>query len=483
VSFSSPSFLIFFSVSVLCFYLLPSRWRKPLLLVASYLFYASWSLPFICVLFLSTSLDFFLSRGIAATVSQAQKKLLLVTGVTMNLLVLCTFKYANLAFGALSGVGSLVHVPVPTWYVSILLPLGISFYTFEAISYLVDVYRSNQQPARSFFEYNLYIMYFPHLVSGPIVRFKQFQSQISNNLTLPTWDRLMRGVELMMLGFIFKCMIADPIANLVDPVFSKPEAASHLSAYVAACAFSAQIYFDFMGYTHIARGASLILNIELPLNFNHPYNARNIVDFWHRWHISLSTWIRDYLYIPLGGSRRGALSTVKNLFVTMGLAGLWHGAAWTFAFWGLYHAALISINQLYGSAIAKLPVTVREKIINSRFYEFACVALTFMAVTVGWVLFRANSLHTADIILSKLLQLDATVAELGSAFAVNDYTFPFRAVILILLCTTGPAVVEMFNRLYRPLPSWTKIQLSATALFFCWILSANELKPFIYFQF
>lgn len=277
--------------------------------------------------------------------------------------------------GALIGI----DLPIPK-VVNIILPLGVSFYTFEAISYIVDIYRG-EKPASNWLNYNFYIMYFPHLISGPIVRYKEIYQQYEGTIELPEFSRINEGLRLVLYGFIFKLVIADGVASTVDSIFNNYQNATHLESWLAAIAFTVQIYFDFLGYTHIARGVSLFFNIKLPLNFNHPYNAVNISDFWQRWHISLSLWIRDYLYIPFGGSRGTLIKTVNNLIATMFIAGLWHGASWNYAIWGAYHGMLLSIYHIYRNKFKNKNIALANS-----YHRIASIAFTFLCVVVGWVI-------------------------------------------------------------------------------------------------
>jgi D-alanyl-lipoteichoic acid acyltransferase DltB (MBOAT superfamily) len=252
----------------------------------------------------------------------------------------------------------------------LLLPLGISFYTFEAISYLVDVFRG-EAPAETFFDYNFYIMYFPHLISGPIVRYRELSSQMKDGVFL-SLKSVQKGFELIVLGLVFKLLIADTVSGLADTAFQNPSVVTVGQTYLAWAAFTTQIYFDFMGYTHIARGVSLLFNIALPLNFDHPYNAQNISNFWQRWHISLSRWIRDYLYIPLGGSRNGgAARTCFNLLLTMTIAGAWHGAGWAFIIWGAYHGLLLLAYHISSPLRTKVSTSAAKSMWSNWLYSEA----------------------------------------------------------------------------------------------------------------
>jgi alginate O-acetyltransferase complex protein AlgI len=486
MNFVTWEFTVFLFLTVLLFVLLPSRMRFWLLLAVSYLFYASWSFIFIGIILLSTSVDYVLSRIIFRTSSAQQKRLLLTAGIAANLVVLGYFKYVNFFLNSAHSLFSWLHIqsPLPE-FIQTILPLGISFYTFEAISYLVDVYRG-KAPAKNWLEYNFYIMYFPHLISGPIIRFEELREQFGKGWALPSLERIGQGMELILLGFIFKLLIADPVSQLVDPVFMKPGAASSLSTLIAVLGFTVQIYFDFMGYTHIARGASLLFNLELPLNFNHPYLACNIRDFWNRWHISLSRWIRDYLYIPMGGSKGAPSRTITNLLCTMLIAGAWHGAGWTYIAWGGYHGVLLAVAhaselagkrpgiRLFAQAWGKLPAHVSQSL---------TIASTFILVVIGWVLFRAPNFPTAVQVLQKAANVPHLFQEILDVVQRKHYLPLSQLIVLLLLCFSGPWMIQWVGRLYRPLPFWAKAQLACILAVLCWFLTASEQIPFIYFQF
>lgn len=484
MNFATPAFVCFLLVVATCVYASNSpRMRKILLLVASYIFYATWNVPFIALILASTSIDYFLSKKIAVSSNVHQKKSLLVVGIVVNLAVLGLFKYFNFFVDSLNqSLGFLVQHSHALRHLSLLLPLGISFYTFEAISYLLDVYRGDS-PASNFYEYNFYIMYFPHLISGPIVRYRELAGQLTKGIFLPSRDRLLKGFELIILGLIYKVIIADTAAGLVDPVYANITTAFISSVWLAWAGFATQIYFDFMGYTHIARGVSLLFNIELPLNFDHPYNAHNISNFWQRWHISLSRWIRDYLFIPLGGSRGTAFRTLANLLLTMIIAGAWHGAAWTFIIWGAYHGLLLLAYHLIA------PLRNRVAFFCNRWTSaFVCyrafsVALTFLLVSFGWIWFRSPDFSTATSFIGRLFRISTLYREITAHVGVGDFEFVVTFLTLLVLCSAGPWLVSVCNRVRVDLPYWVKVQVATTALVLCYIFAGTESKPFIYFQF
>jgi alginate O-acetyltransferase complex protein AlgI len=484
MNFAKPSFLIFLTVATLVVLALRSpKQRKVFLLAASYFFYGTWSVPFIGLILASTSLDYWFSKRIFSSTDATRKKLLLTAGIIINLIILGIFKYCNFFIDTTNTTLAFLHLQLVYIHpLKLLLPLGISFYTFEAISYLVDVFRG-EAPAENFFDYNFYIMYFPHLISGPIVRYKELSAQMKDGIFL-SLKSVQKGFELIVLGLIFKLLIADSVSGIADVVFQNPANASVVQTYIAWAAFTAQIYFDFMGYTHIARGVSLLFNIALPLNFNHPYNAANISDFWQRWHISLSRWIRDYLYIPLGGSRGSEARTCFNLLVTMTIAGAWHGAGWAFIIWGAYHGLLL-LGYHITAPVRKIVSTVAARSVWSDwlFKTLGGVA-TFIAVAYGWIWFRSPDTQTALTFSSKILEVSQLSAELSKSVKVDgDFSSIATMMLLLLLCSGGPLAVRLYNSSFEGLPRWAKIQAATAAFVICYIFSGAESKPFIYFQF
>lgn len=485
MNFISLQFILFLLVLFLISTLAPIRFRKIILLVASYVFYATWSLPFIAVILITTTFDYGMSHIIqnAPPERERRRKLALVAGLGVNLLILAFFKYTPFLLDNGYTLAKLFgYAGPPPMALSIILPLGISFYTFEAISYLVDVYRG-KPAAANLLDYNFYIMYFPHLISGPIIRFCELWPQYARPLQLPAAERLRQGLELILLGFLFKMLLADQAAQLVDPVFNAPLRGSALQAVTATLGFAVQIYFDFMGYTHIARGASLLFNIALPLNFNHPYNATNISNFWERWHMSLSRWIRDYLYFPLGGSRVGLHRAAINLVITMLIAGAWHGAGWTYIAWGGFHGLLLAGYHYYKALrdnMLRIPISVIQ---THRGYRFASWLLTFCAVLVGWVFFRADNFSSAAIILQKIANPLVWGTQLAHEVVRGHFNELLQVSGLLFCCLAGPWIIQKLANVYYPLPFWLKVQTACFMLLLAWVLSSETIHPFIYFQF
>jgi alginate O-acetyltransferase complex protein AlgI len=463
--FPTAKFLGFFVVAFTVYWLLGRhRWRLLWLTIASAIFYMSWNPWFLLLILGSTSIDYFVALRLPHLENRRIAKWLVALSVTVNLSILGCFKYA--AF-ALDSTSELTHwlgwsLPLPT--VKAFLPLGISFYTFEAISYMVDVYRGKTQPVRNPLNYALYILFFPHLVAGPIVRPNDFLPQLSRPKRFD-WPRFQAGVQLFLLGLFKKSVIADQVALAIDPVFAKPGDFSTAALWLAVLGYAVQIYCDFSGYTDMALGLAHTLGFKLPNNFNAPYMASSPSDFWRRWHISLSRWLRDYLYIPLGGNRYGPVRTMVNLFITMLLGGLWHGANWTFVVWGAYHGALLAVQRL-------IPKSWEHPALRP-----LGTLVTFLAVCVGWVFFRAQTLHDAGTILKGLVVPTTGFSLAGDG---TDLVIVCLAVTLI-----GQALGQMRGapRILFRVPAPLVGILLALGFMLALILTPGDGKAFIYFQF
>ncbi len=483
MNFVSSQFVVFMVVTWLLFMAIPARFRWLLLLAASYVFYASWSIPFVAVILITTTVDYLASKIIYANASPSFRKLTLWTAILINLAVLAYFKYFNFFLDINASLMQMFGISnaMPS-QLEILLPLGISYYTFEAISYLVDVYRG-QKPAPNWLSYNFYIMYFPHLISGPIVRFNELWPQYMNGIQRPTLERLGKGLELILLGYFFKIIIADNCASLSDSVYSNPAAASVLSTYVGVLGFSVQLYFDFLGYTHIARGSSLLFNLQLPINFNHPFHAANMADFWQRWQISLSRWLHDYLFVPLGGSRKSLPRTFFNIFITPLVAGIWHGAGWTYVSLGVFFGLTVGGYHAWRRLRKKLFKSRDSAIINHPVYSFTAEKLTATVAILCGIFFRAPDLQTGQLVFQRLLEFPQLVAQVKWAMGTNHYTDIGVFLGMLAILQFGPWAAKQYERVFVPLPYWMKLQTATAVALLCWIYCAEYTPPFIYFQF
>src|SRR2546429_1136849 len=379
--FNTTQFFLFLAVVLVLFYAAPRPLRKCILLAASYYFYASWNAKFIALLLTLTAIDYAAGLWLTRVPPGPRRRAVLIFSLAANLGFLGFFKYYNfLAANLALALGRPAH----SFFLSIVLPLGISFHTFQSMSYVVDVYRGQQRAVSNPVDYALYICFFPQLVAGPIVRARNFFRDLWG-WQPPSADDIARGVFLIALGLTKKMAFADQFAKVANEYFGN--VAAHpgaLAAWSGVFAFGLQIYFDFSGYTDMAIGMAKLFGFHFPINFRRPYLAASTTEFWRRWHISLSSWLRDYVYIPLGGSRRGAARTYRNLMLTMLLGGLWHGASWNFVIWGGYHGALLSLERMARGG--RPPGQDR-----SRWYPLQAAA-TFGLVLIGWVFFRAKDL-------------------------------------------------------------------------------------------
>lgn len=390
--FNSWIYILFLAITVLLYWNLPQRFRVPLLLIASYVFYMSWSPPFGLiygpVIFLDSLYFYGLSRAMVKW--PHLKKKILIFGVTTELALLAYFKYANFLAETVEALMQGMHLPAFHAEFHVFLPLAISFTNFILISYLVDIYRGDEKPDPSFVRFATYVAFFPHLIAGPIVRAKELLHQFDSN---PAFDieRFTRGIHKFLAGLTIKLFVADLLAPFVTVVYGDHSLQGFDTSWAATYAFAVQIFCDFAGYTMMAQGSALLMGYTLPENFNAPYFSKNITEFWRRWHMSLSRWLRDYLYIPLGGSRGSRFMTYRNLFLTMGLGGLWHGASWNFVIWGLYQGLLLSMHKF--ADYFK---------INRWIPQALALVITFHAVCIGWVFFRAKTFADAMHLLSTM---------------------------------------------------------------------------------
>lgn len=463
--FNSPEYFVFLAVVLLLYYSLTHRWQNYMLLVASYFFYGLWDYRFLSLILLTTIIDYVASHAIYRQSSPRTRKLFLLLSVGTNLGILGFFKYFNFFIDNAERLLSLFGLQATTSTLYIILPVGISFYTFQTMSYTIDVYRGKIKPADNFWDFALYICYFPQLVAGPIERAAHLLPAIQSKRVVTT-EAFVSGSTLILIGLFRKVVIADGLAIHVDPIFAAPQNYSSPELAMAVYLFALQIYCDFAGYSDIARGSSRLLGIELMLNFNQPYFAANIQEFWHRWHISLSTWLRDYLYIPLGGNRHGTFNTYRNLMLTMLLGGLWHGAAWTFVIWGGLHGLYLVVHRLLTSARgegrALLP-------------GWMGVIVTFHLVLLTWIFFRASGVSSAVVYLYHLFSFK----DMQSWTAVAPMIVaPWLLVLFIDL-------PQFYRGSHTALLAWPKRvrEVAVAVMLLLIFLGIGNRAPFIYFQF
>lgn len=465
--FNSLTFLVFFAVVFVLFQLL-QNWtaQKRLLLIASYLFYAAWNPPYVAILLFSTALDWWLARRIGHSENEAYRKRLLVVSLVANLGLLGFFKYGGFLLQNFQALLATVGVAYQPPGFDIVLPVGISFYTFASLSYTIDVYRRDVRGDCGFLDYALFVSFFPHLVAGPIVR----ASVLLPQLGIPrraSVDQIGWGLCLVAIGLFCKCVLADAIlAPIADQVYLEPSKFGALDIWTGVLAFSGQIYYDFGGYSLCAIGLALCFGFSFPDNFRWPYAAAGFSDFWRRWHITLSTWLRDYLYVPLGGNRDGRWRTYRNLFLTMLIGGLWHGASWMFVLWGALHGSYLAIERFLRN---ERDATLRASPL--------IVLGTFIVITLTWIPFRAPSMSTVGDVAIGLFRV-------GVPRLLDAY------LIVLVLATMMATLIWQYrmrdSSLEAEIGRWGSIVQTAaiagclTAIFLC---SGGDERAFIYFQF
>jgi alginate O-acetyltransferase complex protein AlgI len=472
--FCSTQFLVFFIAVFAAYWAVPwAGARVWLLLVASFYFYACWNPWLACLIFVSTILDYCLARGIEGLKTPGWRKALVGVSVTANLGLLGFFKYTNFFLASLeeglNRYGASASFPL----LRVIAPIGISFYTFEAINYVVDVYRGRLRAEHSLPRFLLFILFFPHLVAGPIVRARDFLPQLRRRKRWD-WLRLQLGVRFFLMGLFKKWVIADRMALLVNPVFAHPGDYRAAAVWTAVLAYSLQIYGDFSGYTDMAIGCAHLLGYKLARNFDMPYLSANPSEFWRRWHISLSSWLRDYLFIPLGGSRGGRWKTYRNLLITMTLGGLWHGANWTFVVWGLWHGLVLIAHRLFQEAFKGRDRLSR--VLQSIPGTAARVLATFLSVSLGWIFFRAQTFHDATLIFQGLVWRHP-----GWKPPMSYWWVAVTAAGLLVCYALGRR--NLWLRAADRLPAPVLGMGYALLLALCLLLAPVAEKSFIYFQF
>lgn len=466
--FSSSIFLFYFLLlTVVGYYALPQRGRHLWLTVVSYIFYGWWNPWFMLLMFASTAVDY----GCGKLIISGRRKLGLWMSVCSNLGVLGFYKYANFVFHSASGLLAWVGVetgPAPTWLEQIVLPMGISFYVFQSMSYCIDLYRGHAPPARSFIDFACFVSLYPQLVAGPIVRYGSIAHQLQHRQH--TWQGFVMGMSRFCLGFAKKVLLADAFGQVADSVFkTAPGSLGTAAAWLGVVAYAFQIYFDFSAYSDMAIGLGRMFGFRFVENFDSPYQSASITEFWRRWHISLSTFLRDYLYIPLGGNRKGPGRTYVNLMTVMLLGGLWHGAQWTFVVWGGIHGVMLALERFVG-----------KNAVTSRLPRPLKIGLTFMILLVTWVFFRAENFGVAQQILGAMCGLQELHA---TAALVDAGVFSRGALLYFALAAVVVWAMPNSRKLLATLTVW---KVLGCLVLFAWavcVLFQQGYSPFLYFQF
>lgn len=460
--FNSLVFLVLFlPVTYVVFWLLrTASARYVWLTITGYVFYGYWDARFCLLMAFSTIVSYTAGRGFLRWSEPRRRKICLVVPITVDLLLLGFFKYANFGLDTARQVAHWLGHDIGLPHLNIILPVGISFYTFHTITYIVDSYRGVIRPTRNFFEFSAYVSLFSQLVAGPIVRFRQIEEDLEalGEASRSRW--FARGLSFLAIGLVEKVLIADTLAAFVDPALASYQSLGTAGAWLAMLGYSCQLYFDFSGYSTMAVGLGLLFGLRIPQNFNAPYRALDPSDFWRRWHISLSSCLRDYLYIPFGGNRGTQFATVRNLMLTMLIGGLWHGAAWTFVAWGAYHGLLLVLYRFTRPGWDALPAWVRR-------------SAMWVLVVVGWVLFRSHDFSMATVLLGKMFTLT------GGALVLNAPLAAGLLLVAAVWATAGPNAFEMKHE--RSLRR--DLVLAAAYGGSLAMIVGSRPSPFLYFQF
>ena len=487
--FNSIDFILFFPIVTAIYFLLPHRFRWFHLLVSSCIFYMYFIPVYILILFLTIAVDYVAGILIERQTDPKKRKWLLIMSIAVNIGVLSVFKYYNFFIGNVNFALHTANIQAAIPLLHIILPIGLSFHTFQAMSYTIEVYRGSQQAEKHLGIYALYVMFYPQLVAGPIERPQNLLHQF-RELHKIEYDNVAAGLRLMLWGMIKKVVIADRIALITDPIFNQPHLYPGITLYLGVVFFHIQVFCDFSAYSDIAIGAARVMGFKLMTNFNMPFHARTVSEFWRRWHISLSSWFRDYVYLPLGGNKGTKLQTYRNLFIVCFLSGLWHGASWTFVIWGLLQGAYMII----GSMTKKLRKKVNDKVGISRVKwldHSLDILITFSLTAFARVFFRSNSLQDASYFVRKLFDIPA---ELMHIIATGKFTFLRLPDLktLLLPCTILIVLLEVAHLLtikyklketFSARPAIIRWSLYFSGLILLTFFGVYESHQFIYFQF
>ena len=474
--FNSIEFLLFLPTIFILYWFVFNKnlkYQNTLILVSSYVFYGWWDYRFLSLIFLSTIVDYVIGLSISNQSSKKKQKSLLWGSVLFNLSVLGFFKYYNFFVDSWVELFSSLGYEIKSiWTLNFILPVGISFYTFQTMSYTIDIYRKKLEPTKDFISFASFVSFFPQLVAGPIERASNLLPQILKKREFQ-YDQVIQGLKLILWGMFKKVVIADSLAPIVDDIFSNYQDFGGGTLWLGAIYFSFQIYCDFSGYSDIAIGTSKLLGFELMSNFKFPYFSRNIGEFWRRWHISLSTWFRDYLYIPLGGSQEGKWKSIRNIFIIFLVSGFWHGANWSFIFWGLFHSILFLPTFMFNKNRNYTSSIIAANTLLPSLKEFISVGTTFLLVTIGWVFFRSESIGDSFSYLTSMISNINIVTHLSPKIS-------FYILVLVLVDWT-----QRFDErnLFVTFPKLIFRIFVIICVFLILINFKKESQQFIYFDF
>lgn len=475
--FNSFTFILFFLIVYLLYRNLNHRAQNVLLLIGSYIFYMSWNWKFLSLILLSTVVDYFCGIKVRDSKTDSRKKSYIALSVIINLGVLGFFKYYNFFAENLVALTSMFGWVPGDLTLNIILPVGISFYTFQTMSYSIDIYRKEIEPERDPLNFALFVAFFPQLVAGPIERAKSLIPQIQSPRKI-TSELLQKGAWMILWGYFLKVFIADNMALIVDNVFAKSGIIPGGEALLGIYAFAFQIFGDFAGYSSIAIGVAALMGFELRTNFLFPYFVTNPQDFWRNWHISLSTWLRDYLYIPLGGNRGGELKLYRNLFLTMLLGGIWHGAAWTFVIWGIYQGLILIVHRYFSPYISRWTENISTSDFQQKIIRVGKVIFMFQVTCLGWLIFRADSV---DQISNFLQSIFFNITQYAPEILYYGLQLTFWALPLL--------VIQFFQFKYgsknslRNFSVYSRYAIYVGLYYFIVVFGEFGSREFIYFQF
>lgn len=476
--FNSLHFLLFFPMILLITKFTHRKYRIYITLLASYYFYMSWKIEYIGLILLSTIVDYFVSKKICKTNSGRSRKILLITSIVSNLTILFIFKYYNFFAVNFNYLLSLININLNITKINMVLPVGISFYTFQTLSYTFDVYYRRIEAEKKFLNFALYVSYWPQLIAGPIERAGTLLPQLKEKIQFRK-DLIEKAVTLIAFGFFKKLVIADRLAIYVDAIYNAPTSATPLALLIATYFFAIQIYCDFSGYTDIARGCSWLIGIDLMENFRQPYFAGSITNFWKRWHISLTSWFTQYLYIPLGGNKISKNRTYLNLFIVFLVSGLWHGANWTFLAWGFLHGLFLISEKIFKYGRDEI------KKIN-HFSDLLKIFITFHLVLLTWVFFRSKDIQTSIYIIKKII-FDfkftyqtigwSLIPFTGDNLAINNFLFSIIAIAFLIFIEWKKYQLDLCKKEFK--------SINLSLLFILLLIFFGEFykNSFIYFQF
>lgn len=476
--FNSLDFALFLPIVFILYRLFEGKtYRNSVLLLSSYYFYGSWDWRFLILIAASTVIDFVLAQKIHEAETHRRRRTFLIISLVSNLGMLMVFKYYNFFLENVEGLFLLFGKPLNVSSLNIILPVGISFYTFQTLSYTIDVFRRKIEPTQNLLAFSAFVSFFPQLVAGPIERAERLLPQFFVARQIKV-DHLIFGLKLILWGLFKKMVVADNCAVIANTIFNNHEDHSGLTLFLGAVMFAFQIYGDFSGYSDMAIGTAKLFGINLMTNFRTPYFSRNIAEFWRRWHISLSTWFRDYLYIPLGGSKISRGKALRNIFIVFLVSGFWHGANWTFILWGLFHACLFlpdfitKKNRKYLDSIPQMSVATGFKMLS-----------TFVLVTLAWILFRAETVSQAGLILSKIFS--SSILEIPTTTMLKQMVLSATFVTILLVLEwigrhSDHAIVAVSGRIRFRFLRWS---FYAALFFIIGMFMQTDSSPFIYFQF